>query len=133
MLGPGLFGDKEHLPDVLAPFEEPVRPGGVAHRESGGDRHLDRSAPEELQRRRKEAAAGSSSEEPAPSPQPAAGPPPASPGGGLPSIAVPAAASTGSGFLLGVAVWAGVLAYLRGGAPEVKKLINAKFFNKVGG
>src|SRR6516225_511696 len=50
---PGSVGDKEHLSDVLAPFEEPVRLGGVADREGGGDGHLDRSAPDQFQRHRK--------------------------------------------------------------------------------
>src|SRR5215831_10536491 len=49
----GSLGDKEHLPDVLAPSEEAVRLGGVADREGGGDGYLDRSAPDQLQRRRK--------------------------------------------------------------------------------
>lgn len=72
-------------------------------------------------------------EAPAPaSAQTAAVPPPTSSGGG-PTFVVPAAASTGSGFLLGVVVWAVGLAYLRGGAAEVRRLIRAKAFNKVEG
>jgi hypothetical protein len=59
-----------------------------------------------------------------------ANPPPASPGGGFSVPAVPAAAQTGSGFLLGVLVWAGALAYLRGGLPEVRRLAAAKFLNR---
>jgi hypothetical protein len=73
--------------------------------------------------------------EPAPAPV-VESPPPASPGGGFsaPSLpALPPAASTGSGFLLGVAAWAVGLAYLRGGWPEVRKFGAAKFFNKTGG
>jgi hypothetical protein len=58
---------------------------------------------------------------------------PASPGGGFSVPAIPAAVSTGSGFLLGVGAWAIGLAYLRGGAPEVRRFLAAKFFNKVGG
>jgi hypothetical protein len=60
----------------------------------------------------------------------AAGPAPSSPGTGLPTIVIPAAASTGSGFLLGVFVWALGLAYLRGGPTEVKHFLAAKFLNR---
>jgi hypothetical protein len=67
--------------------------------------------------------------QPRPTP-PAPTPPPASPGGGFSVPAVPAAAQTGSGFLLGVLVWAGALAYLRGGLPEVRRLAAAKFLNR---
>jgi hypothetical protein len=74
----------------------------------------------------------------APDPAPVAppapeSPSPASPGGGFSVPAIPAAVSTGSGFLLGVGAWAIGLAYLRGGAPEVRRFLAAKFFNKVGG
>jgi hypothetical protein len=62
----------------------------------------------------------------------AAGPSPSSPGGGLGSVAMPAAASTGSGFLFGVFVWAVGLAYLRDGSTGVKQFLSAKFLNKVG-
>lgn len=58
------------------------------------------------------------------------GPPPASPGGGPSAPAMPAAASTGSGFLLGVFTWALALAYLQGGGDGVKKFLRAKFFNQ---
>jgi hypothetical protein len=44
-----------------------------------------------------------------------------------------AAVSTGSGFLLGVFAWAVGLAYLRGGAPEVRRFMAAKFLNKTEG
>ncbi len=57
-------------------------------------------------------------------------PPPASLGGGPSLPAVPAAAATGSGVLLGVFAWAAGLAYLQGGSAGVKKFLNAKFFNK---
>jgi hypothetical protein len=57
-------------------------------------------------------------------------PPPASPGGGPSLPAMPAAAATGSGFLLGLFGWALGLAYLRGGAPEVKRFMAAKFLNQ---
>lgn len=66
----------------------------------------------------------------------ATSPAPTSSGAGpsLPDVSLPApvasAASTGSGFLLGVFAWAVGLAYLRGGAPEVKKFFRAKFFNE---
>src|SRR5215813_12884811 len=53
LVTPGLLGDKEHLPDMLAPFEEPVRLGGVADRKGGSDGYLDRAAPDQLQRRGK--------------------------------------------------------------------------------
>jgi hypothetical protein len=43
---------------------------------------------------------------------------------------MPAAAATGSGFLLGVFAWAVGLAYLRGGMPEVRKFAAAKFLNQ---
>jgi hypothetical protein len=46
---------------------------------------------------------------------------------------MPAAAQTGSGFLLGVFAWAVGLAYLRGGGTEVRRLLAAKFFNKTEG
>lgn len=61
--------------------------------------------------------------------QQSASPPPASPGGGLP---LPAAASTGSGFLLGLFAWALGLAYLQNGSTGVKKFLAAKFLNKTG-
>jgi hypothetical protein len=41
------------------------------------------------------------------------------------------AAQTGGGFLLGLGAWALGLAYLRGGPAEVRRLIAAKFLNKV--
>lgn len=63
-------------------------------------------------------------------PQEPSSPPPASPGGGLAAPAMPAAASTGSGFLLGVFAWAVGLAYLNGGSDGVKKFLAAKFLNK---
>lgn len=69
--------------------------------------------------------------EPEPAPTTADVPPPTSPGGGPSLPAMPAAASTGSGFLLGVIAWAGALAYLKGGLPGLKKFANAKLFNKV--
>lgn len=68
-----------------------------------------------------------------PAEEESASPSPASPGGGLPSVPMPAVASTGSGFLLGVFAWALGLAYLRGGSPEVKKFLAAKFLNKTTG
>jgi hypothetical protein len=71
--------------------------------------------------------------DPAPVESTPASPPPASPGGGLPSLPVPAAAATGSGFLLGVFVWALGLAYLREGGDGVRKFMAAKFFNKTEG
>jgi hypothetical protein len=70
----------------------------------------------------------------------AADPSPSSPGDGAITTpsgrslpVMPAAASTGSGFLLGVFAWALGLAYLRGGGPEVRRLLAAKFFNKTEG
>jgi hypothetical protein len=101
----------------------------------------------ELQRRREEAAAPKDANDPnnwGPNElrgyqaeqrrqaREAAGPAPSSPGAGLPTVVMPAAASTGSGFLLGVFVWALGLAYLRGGSTEVKQFLSAKFLNKVG-
>lgn len=72
---------------------------------------------------------------PEPAPEPASdGPAPTSSGAGpsMPSLPpMPAAAGTGSGFLLGVFAWALGLAYLQGGSAGVKKFIDAKFFNKV--
>lgn len=96
---------------------------------------------DELQQRRQAAAAAKTAKAstPAPKPAPAAptaatSPPPASPGGGLslPTAPAPvqAAASTGSGFLLGVFAWAIGLAYLRGGTAGVKQFMAAKFLNK---
>ena len=60
-------------------------------------------------------------------------PAPTSSGAGAAAPAMPAAVSTGSGFLLGVFAWALGLAYLRGGAPEVKRFMAAKFLNKTEG
>ena len=60
-------------------------------------------------------------------------PAPTSSGAGVAVPAMPAAVSTGSGFLLGVFAWALGLAYLRGGAPEVKRFMAAKFLNKTEG
>jgi hypothetical protein len=57
-------------------------------------------------------------------------PPPASPGGGPSLPAVPASVSTGSGFALGVFVWAAGLAYLQHGSDGLKKFLGNKFFNK---
>jgi hypothetical protein len=99
-----------------------------------------REVNDELQRRRSAAAKSSADKRSAgdtatatPATAPAS-PPPAPAGGGwsAPSVPAPvgAAASTGSGFLLGVFAWAVGLAYLRGGSPEVKRFFNAKFFNK---
>jgi len=68
--------------------------------------------------------------DPAPAAEPQQGPPPASPGGGPSLPAMPAAASTGSGFLLGVFAWAVGLAYLQGGSAGVRKFLAAKFLNK---
>jgi hypothetical protein len=71
--------------------------------------------------------------EPDDTPAPAATvPPPTSPGGGL-SLPGMGAAATGSGFLFGVFAWALGLAYLRGGSPEVRRFMAAKFLNKVEG
>jgi hypothetical protein len=60
-------------------------------------------------------------------------PPPASPGDGpsLSAPSVPASVQTGSGFLLGVFVWAVGLSYLQGGGVSgVRKFLAAKFLNK---
>jgi hypothetical protein len=66
----------------------------------------------------------------APAAAPAA---PPSPGGGQSLPGMPAAASTGSGFLLGVFAWAVGLAYLRGGWAGVRQFGAAKFLNRTGG
>lgn len=62
-------------------------------------------------------------------------PAPTSSGTGPSAPALPAgttaAASTGSGFLLGVIAWALALNYLQGGLPQVRKFAAAKLFNKV--
>lgn len=100
-----------------APLPDPrvTAPGSTAARQ--------RQAVEDIKARRPA--------EPAPAPQPEpTSPPPASPGGGPSLPVLPAAAQTGSGFLLGLFAWACGLAYLRGGAPEVKRFLAAKFFNK---
>lgn len=44
----------------------------------------------------------------------------------------PDAVSSGSGFVLGLLVWVVGVNYLRGGVPQVKKLLTAKFLNKTG-
>lgn len=103
----------------------------------------------ELQRRRKEAADRSAAKRSGAqtSGPPAASTPPlsADPGTTTPAAPAPtssgvglsvpgsvsAAAGTGGGFLLGLFGWALGLAYLRGGAPEVRRLLAAKFLNKV--
>lgn len=65
-----------------------------------------------------------------PAPAPSSAPAPAVTASGGPSLPVmPAAAQTGSGFLLGLVAWAFGLAYLRGGIPEVRRLAAAKFLN----
>jgi hypothetical protein len=95
---------------------------------------------DELQARRATAAAAQTSGPPVastppppadPNAPPRAAPAPTSSGAGL-SIPAPvaAAAGTGGGFLLGLFGWALGLAYLRGGSPEVRKLLAAKFLNK---
>jgi len=60
-------------------------------------------------------------------------PAPTSSGTGAAGVVMPAAASTGSGFLLGVFAWALGLAYLRGGGSEVRRFMAAKFLNKTEG
>lgn len=92
---------------------------------------------DELQRRRHARAAGlGPTGLPAhvPTSRPAAtAPAPSSPGTGpsLPSVNLPAPVQTGSGFLLGLALWGWVvLPYLKGGTTEVRKTLAAKFFNK---
>lgn len=66
-------------------------------------------------------------------------PPPAAPEGsgwfsGLSLPSLPrggGTVDTGAGFLLGLLVWAWiVLPYFKGGLPETKKVLMAKFFNK---
>lgn len=85
----------------------------------------------QAQRHREQIDAIKARRAPEPTPEPAAptDPPPASPGGGPSLPAVPAAVSTGSGFLLGVALWAGGLAYLQGGSAGLKKFVRMKFLN----
>jgi hypothetical protein len=62
-------------------------------------------------------------------PAPSTSTPPA--GGGSPrGGGAPAYVDDGAGFLLGLALWALTLAYLRGGSHAVKDLIRAKFVNK---
>lgn len=66
-------------------------------------------------------------------PAPRSSPAPAGPS--MPSIPGmgSGAAQTGSGFVLGLFFWGWVaLPYLRGGAPEVRKTLLAKFLNKTG-
>lgn len=94
---------------------------------------------DELQRRRAARAAqtgptGLPAHVPTATPRPAApAPAPTSPGAGpsLPGVNLPAPVQTGSGFLLGLALWGWVvLPYLKGGTTEVRKTLAAKFFNK---
>jgi hypothetical protein len=68
-------------------------------------------------------------------PSPPAPATPAPAGVSLPSVPglSSGAAQTGSGFVLGLFFWGWVaLPYLRGGAPEVRKTLLAKFLNKTG-
>lgn len=94
----------------------------------------------ELQRRRADAAKRKT--EPAlpdvpdaPAPEPAAKLP-ASPDPGGPGLLSRIDAvepvHTGSGFVLGVLAWAVAINYLRGGVPQVRQLLRAKFLNQTG-
>jgi len=105
-------GAAGHRRPPPAPDPRVTRPGSEAART--------RQLSEDLRAKRADA-------EPEPAPE---SPPPASPGGGLSLPGTPAAASTGSGFLLGVFAWAVGLAYLQGGSAGVKKFLAAKFLNK---
>lgn len=42
------------------------------------------------------------------------------------------AANAGGGFVLGLALWVVGVNYLRGGVPQVKQLLRAKFLNQTG-
>lgn len=72
--------------------------------------------------------------EPAPSVSPTPAAPQATTGGGLQWPNLPRGSSrteTAGGFVLGLLFWAWVaLPYLKGGMPEVRKTIKAKFTNK---
>lgn len=78
----------------------------------------------ELQRRRQVAA------EPATEPAPAAEPAPVAEtrSGGVVRGMEPA--TSGAGAVLGVLVWVVVSNFIEGGAPQVKRLLRAKFFNR---
>jgi hypothetical protein len=129
-------------------------PTTAAAAASGGGRQPKKITPgmkpgevnDELQRRRQAAAAGKADTAAGPvSPpageQPAAADPPPAPSGAGPSLpampaAAQAAASTGSGILLGLFTWGLVLSYLgvngdQSGAAGVRAFLAAKFLNKV--
>jgi pyruvate/2-oxoglutarate dehydrogenase complex dihydrolipoamide acyltransferase (E2) component len=117
---------------------------GAANKRPGGGKDPRVTAPGSKaaqQRQAIEDMKASREPEPADAPAPvSAAPAPAPPaapssggGGGFSLPGMPAAATTGSGFLLGVFAWAVGLAYLRGGMPEVRKFARAKFFNQTGG
>jgi hypothetical protein len=100
--------------------------GKVASRRSpAGDPNLERD--------RAAVQAIKDAREPEPEPASTPAPAPTSSGAGAGLPAMPAAVSSGSGFLLGVFAWALGLAYLRGGAPEVRRFMAAKFLNKTEG
>jgi hypothetical protein len=113
----------------------PVPDPRVTH--PGSEAARQRQAVEDIKARRKarEDIANNPKVEPDDDPnyQPPAPPPPAGGGPSLP--AMPAAASTGSGFLLGVFAWGLVLSYLgvngkKSGADGVRAFLAAKFLNK---
>jgi len=110
--------------------------GAAAARKRAAARRAPAGGPSKLDRDRAAIQAIKDAREPEPEPEaedpaPAAAvPSPTSPGDG-PSLPGLGAAATGSGFLFGVFAWAVGLAYLRGGAPEVRRFMAAKFFNKV--
>jgi hypothetical protein len=120
---------------VAAPEASAVRkitPG--MHRDQVND-ELQRRRAAAQERRAQRASAPGHPMVPAAAPT-ATSPAPTSSGAGpsLPTVAVPApvgaAASTGSGFLLGVFAWAIGLAYLQHGSAGVKQFFRAKFFNE---
>jgi len=112
--------------------------GAAAARKRAAARRAPAGGPSKLDRDRAAIQAIKDARAPEPEPEPeaedpapaAAVPSPTSPGDG-PSLPGLGAAATGSGFLFGVFAWAVGLAYLRGGAPEVRRFMAAKFFNKV--
>jgi hypothetical protein len=117
----------------------PVAERAVARKaagRTGGGKAATRRAPAadpNLERDRAAIQAIKDAREPEPEPEPERTPAPAPPssGAGVAVPAVPAAVSSGSGFLFGVVCWGFGLAYLRGGWTEVRRLGAAKFLNRV--
>lgn len=125
----------------VMPGTRPTGPALKAAKVAGGPEVA--AAASSAQRQRQQIDAIKARRKPAATPPPAPAAPapdpsPASPGDG-PAAPAPssstsfpvAAGNAGGGFLLGVALWAVGLAYLKHGPAGVRQLLAAKFLNKV--